>query len=496
MRVHQADTGVVFAALVCIGQCAITLTGCDDHRGDAPAPSSTASVAPTVSAASQDAEVTVSCVVPAPEVPEDAPPLVADAVTAARERVVELRTGEHIAALARTLHANGLISAALPVWQALAACEDATPALRAQAWRGVAVCCWSNGEDARAGEAITQAASIASADPWPFIAAGEHALQSGDLDAARASIAQALARAPANVTALTARARLALEEGDGAEAAKVLEPLASRSGWHASLFSSARAMQGLAATNPTTEAATRPESEDPFDLALAAARATREAVLSRVDDALDRKQLDEALRLATRAVQLLPDDPLALDRLSRAQAARGDVAGSAQTLLRACAIAPKDFGSRFNAGSALLQLQRFDEAVVQLESACQLAPTHDAAQRLRGLALASARRYADAVAALEPLEKSRRLSDSQSRLVLAVSLTEIGRPKDGEFVAFQVLNGERANERAWLVLAESVRRQGDLARAAATAAKGVEFVPQSQALRAFVQQCSKEAQGG
>ncbi|MDA1106338.1 MAG: tetratricopeptide repeat protein [Planctomycetota bacterium] len=434
-----------------------------------------------------------------PSLPPDTPALVRDAVEQAIATATAAApegSAAATASLARTLQANALESQALTVWSALAESDGASPAARAEALAGCARCQRAT-NDAAAMESIQQACAAAPTDPWPRITRGEWALEDGEIEDAVAAFDDAMARAPANDWARVGRARAALDAGDGAAAESLLAPLAARSPWHASLLDSALVMQGKPARGPGAsqgDAATRPPSDDPFDLQLVAARGTRDAVLSRVDAALDAKQFTEAMTRARRAVELLPNDPLALDRLASAQAAQGNLAASADTLLRACAIAPNDFGSRFNAGSTLMQLRRLDEALVQLNAACAIAPDKPESHRIRGLTLAMLNRYTDAVAALEPLERNRQLSDVESRLALAIALNETGRPRDAEGLAGSVLSGARKDERVWLVLAEAIRRQGQYARAAATATKGLEFVPGSKGLRDLVARCAREAQ--
>ncbi len=434
------------------------------------------------------------------ECPPGTPPLVLDAVEEAIRRATgSTATVDDCMALARTLQANALESQALIVWTAVADSPAVAASELAGALKGQARCLRSAGDPA-ATAAIDAAADALPADPWALVAKGEWALEDGETEVAIAAFDEALNRSPNHSWARAGRARAALDAGDGATAESLLRPLATTSPWHASLLDAALAMQGRPAENVhaggAPGAATRPPSEDPFDLALGAARATREAVIGRVDEAYDARRFDQAMALARRALELLPRDPLAFDRLARVQAATGDVPGCADTLLRACAIAPNDFGSRLNAGSRLLELKRPEDAVAHLEAACALAPDQAEARRLCGIAYGAVGRHGDAVNALEPLERNRQLQDVASRLALAMSLAQSDRAKDAEFVSFQVLSGSRTNETAWLVLSDSIRRQGDLARAAATARKGLEFVPKSANLRAMVARCTKEAQGG
>ncbi len=400
-------------------------------------------------------------------------------------------------ALARSLHANALEQRALIVWTVIADTPGIPEHALAEALRGRGSCLRTNGDQA-AFTAMDAAAEAQQADAWALVAKGEWALEDGEIEIARAAFDEALQRSPSHSWARVGRARAALDAGDGATAESMLRPMATASPWHAALLDAALSMQGKPTERPLpvgATAATRPPSEDPFDLSLASARATREAVIARIDQAYDARRFDQALVLARQAMHVLPDDPLAFDRLARIQAATGDLSACAETLLRACAMAPNDFGSRLNAGSRLLELRRAPDAVVHLEAACALAPQQLEARRLCGIAYGALGRHADAVSLLEPLERNRQLVDVSSRLALAMSLAETERAKDAEFVSFQVLSGSRTNETAWLVLADSIRRQGDLARAAATASKGLEFVPKSETLRALVARCTREAQG-
>jgi tetratricopeptide (TPR) repeat protein len=92
------------------------------------------------------------------------------------------------------------------------------------------------------------------------------------------------------------------------------------------------------------------------------------------------RDMDEATRLAERAVAAAPDDPYSAGTLGTARLRGGDAAGAVEYLTRALAVprpAPSEATDRFLLATALAKLGRTKEATEALRVAVQQDPRND-----------------------------------------------------------------------------------------------------------------------
>ncbi|MDD5425652.1 MAG: tetratricopeptide repeat protein [candidate division Zixibacteria bacterium] len=100
----------------------------------------------------------------------------------------------------------------------------------------------------------------------------------------------------------------------------------------------------------------------------------------------DLKRFDSAHYFLTRVVELAPDNPRYLEKLSHTELVRGEVASSLEHLLQAEKYKPDDVDIQTNLGVIYSQLEKYPEALVHFRRAQRLAP--EAYQQNMNLGLA------------------------------------------------------------------------------------------------------------
>ncbi|MEQ8196382.1 MAG: tetratricopeptide repeat protein [Rhodospirillales bacterium] len=150
--------------------------------------------------------------------------------------------------------------------------------------------------------------------------------------------------------------------------------------------------------------------------------------------AFEGNALDRSERHLSRAVSLIPDDPVFLCNLGNVQHARGDLVASEKSfreavryddtlsqahanlglvltqigkldegiseLQKALSFNPEDVEAHLNLGNALREQNAFRDAIVHYRRAIELAPDYDQAHRNMGVALAQTGKFDEAVASL------------------------------------------------------------------------------------------------
>lgn len=97
-------------------------------------------------------------------------------------------------------------------------------------------------------------------------------------------------------------------------------------------------------------------------------------------------RLDQALTEFRRALQIVPNDPVASYNLAATMCASGDAGGALEVLEPALELAPHDATLHYGKGCALDQLQRRDEAKLAYQAALELDPHHAGAWYGLGIA--------------------------------------------------------------------------------------------------------------
>lgn len=112
--------------------------------------------------------------------------------------------------------------------------------------------------------------------------------------------------------------------------------------------------------------------------------------------ALEKGQVDDAVRNLEQASARRPDDPLVLLELGHAYLLKKDYASAANVLQRAVQSDSEDADAQYDLGFALFKLGNSAQAIAPLEKATQLDPKNSAALLVLGEAYAEQNRPADA----------------------------------------------------------------------------------------------------
>lgn len=113
------------------------------------------------------------------------------------------------------------------------------------------------------------------------------------------------------------------------------------------------------------------------------------------------QQLDDSIEFLQRALRVTDQLPYVLKHLGSLQSNAQRYAAALRTWKNLQVLEPADAAGYYGAGWVLIRLQRFDEAVAELNSAVQLNPNDAETLRALGDALASGGRWSDALIAYD-----------------------------------------------------------------------------------------------
>ncbi|MCO5170563.1 MAG: tetratricopeptide repeat protein [Planctomycetes bacterium] len=129
-------------------------------------------------------------------------------------------------------------------------------------------------------------------------------------------------------------------------------------------------------------------------------------VADQAETARQEGRLDEALRLATRALALDPTLAQAANVRGVARHDQGDLAGAIEDFRLAVALGPRHAGAWSNLGWALSLAGRHEEGLAALDRSLSITPSRGARLN-RGNVLQSLRRYSEAIAEFDALLAAR-----------------------------------------------------------------------------------------
>ncbi len=157
---------------------------------------------------------------------------------------------------------------------------------------------------------------------------------------------------------------------------------------------------------------------------------------------------DDALKLLIRAVELAPNDALALGTLGLALQKRGQFAFAEKTLQNALNMRPEAHQLRAVRVQLLRRLNRLDEAVDECEELVRRVPNNLAARHKQAELILLAGRHQDAIKAC------RVILDREPRFIPALQLALdiyqlVGQPADGIALIEQLLETSPHIERLW-----------------------------------------------
>jgi tetratricopeptide (TPR) repeat protein len=272
--------------------------------------------------------------------------------------------------------------------------------------------------EGRVGEAIAALRRATSADPTEVMildSLGAALLQSGDLLAARETLARAAALASEDPDVLLHAGLVAQRLGLLDEAERHLEA-------------------AVAAGPRTPQEAAR----------VAAALGEVHVAASQRSQALDTQRLDEGIALFRAALER-SDEPFIRRLLGSALQLRGDREGAAQQLEAAARADSRDVVARVALAQLALDARRLDVAERWLREALAVQPAHARALHLLGLVHVERGQDEEAVAAL------RRAADAapgaaDTRYQLAGALTRLGRDGEAAMARTEFERASRAEE--------------------------------------------------
>lgn len=200
-----------------------------------------------------------------------------------------------------------------------------------------------------------------------------------------------------------------------------------------------------------------------------------------------RAQLAQAGGAGVRPVDPLLDELRELLRGERVQAlvgrlayGAGDAAGAVIAFRGAVEAAPESAGARINLATALAQAGEREQALAELREALAIDPTNSTARFNLGLLLASG---GDPEEGLEYLEAAVGAApdDLPARQAYARALLDVGRVAEAEAEYRVLIEGDSADERAVMGLADAQSRQGRYAAAVTALTRHLEARPESEA---------------
>jgi len=239
----------------------------------------------------------------------------------------------------------------------------------------------------RAGDAVAafeQAVRIAPSDPEPLLSLARYQASRGQIDTALAVLDRLIAAIPSAGQAYLDRGDLLELKSDLAGAmnayqamTKAVPPPTSAAG-HFRLATLHEAQQQWAQAESAYRAAIQAEPD------FYAAHNNLAYMLAE-----RRQQLDEALRLATRAVSLAPKVATGLDTLGWVQRARGNLDLAAKSIAQAVELQPRNPTLHYHLGIVLAEQGRKAEAAAALKRALDIDAkfkhADDARERLKQL---------------------------------------------------------------------------------------------------------------
>jgi tetratricopeptide (TPR) repeat protein len=200
-----------------------------------------------------------------------------------------------------------------------------------------------------------------------------------------------------------------------------------------------------------------------------------------------------------RAAEVLPDEYwphflLAVSKTSRERPELLDLEGALVHAYRAVAIKPESYQALNNLGSALMWLERNEEALFALERAVRLGPWNAQGQGNLGETLRRLGRLPEALAAHErSLELSARATGFLNR---ALAHKDLGDGGAAEVDVRRALELEPHYTKAWIVLAEALELQGRRDEALQELDRALERLPSSVELEELRARLLDAASGG
>ncbi|MBL8701118.1 MAG: tetratricopeptide repeat protein, partial [Alphaproteobacteria bacterium] len=255
--------------------------------------------------------------------------------------------------------------------------------MHVDAWMALAAALAAQTRADDAVAAFNQAAQLAPTEPQPLLALARYQASRTQIDAAIAALDRLIAALPATGQAYLDRGDLLLMKNDAAGAidafrAAIKADPAAVVGGQFRLGTLHQAMQQW----PEAETAYRAAIEKRPDFS--AAYNNLAYMLAERRD-----KLDDALRLASRAVELEPRAAPYLDTLGWVQRARGDLPAAAAALERAVGLQPRGATFHYHLGIIQAEQGRKAEAEASLRRVLELDPKFrqapDVEQRLKQL---------------------------------------------------------------------------------------------------------------
>ena len=230
---------------------------------------------------------------------------------------------------------------------------------------------------------------------WAYNLIGNTQMTMGQTDAAIAAFQGALALDPGFVIAQTNLGSALVAKGDLAGAAAVFDTVAKT---HPQDRYLALGRYRLALAQGQTDAAIaqalKADAEDP-------GKATYLAMAAQA--AFGAGQQDKAIGYLQRALQVAPDDDLAVSLSNLIHEQAGDYAAAETVLRAALALSPDNTDFLSTLAQVLGQLHRYDEGLAQLDHLLTLTPGDKAAQKVRASLLQATGRHQDALVQLQAL---------------------------------------------------------------------------------------------
>jgi len=194
------------------------------------------------------------------------------------------------------------------------------------------------------------------------------------------------------------------------------------------------------------------------------AASDRPSLLTQAEAALAEGREEEAARVASTLADRFPSSARALLLLARAQVARKDTRGAADSLQRALALAPNSEEALFASAQLSLGLRAPLAAVRALEPLTRMCAMVAQYHYLLGVALMQA---GDMAAAVDALREARRLDPDRPLTLTALGLALNNRKafEEARTHLARALELEPDSLEATAALAESEEGAGDLARA-------------------------------